>query len=121
MSMTYAPVIRARTPRTVRAAKAEVKKSRIKNIALFMIAPVVGLVYAMLFPLFALGTLAWMACKALIENGTARAALRAAKKLGMLAAAPVLGLLFVATFPLAGLAALAWTGMREPAPVAIRR
>ena len=110
MSMTTTPVVR-----TAAAAK----ESKIKNIALFMIAPLVGLDYAMLFPVFALGTLAWIGGKALIESVAVKAAMRHAKKLAMIASAPVVGLLFVTTFPVAGIAALVWMGVHGTAPVGL--
>lgn len=112
MSMTYTPVTRTRPA-------AAAKESTVKNIALFMIAPFVGLVYAMLFPFFALGTLAWIGGKALIESVAVKAALRHAKKLAMIASAPVVGLLFVTTFPVAGIAALVWMGLRGTAPAGL--
>lgn len=104
------------------SAAATKKESRIKNIALFMVAPFIGLAYAMLFPFFAIGALAWMGGKALIEIAAVRAALRAARKWAMMLAAPVIGLAFVVLLPVAGLATLAWIGLRghEPVRIAIR-
>jgi hypothetical protein len=40
----------------------------VKNVALFLAAPFVGLVYALLFPFIGLGMLGWMGVKALANR-----------------------------------------------------
>lgn len=45
------------------ATAAPVKESRIKNLALFLVAPIIGLAYALAMPFVAIGAIAWIAMK----------------------------------------------------------
>lgn len=73
---------------------------RAKNIALFLIAPFIGLAYLIAFPIVGLGMLAWFAAKAAMKNNTAR-------PIAMVIAAPVIGLAFVTVGPIVAVVALA--------------
>ena len=75
------------------------EESRIKNIALFMVAPFIGLTYAMLFPFIGIGALVWFGCKEL-----------ARMKVVKFVAAPFIGLALVVLLPFVGIATMAWVG-----------
>ena len=95
------------------AIEAVVKENLLKNIALFMLAPFIGLVYAVLLPFVGIGILTQMAVKALVAKvpaaGTALAFL---KNVGKFIAAPFIGLAFIVLLPFVGAAMLAWMGVR---------
>lgn len=101
------------------AAAAAAPDSKLKNIALFLVAPVIGLAYAVLFPFIALGMLAWHAGAALAAVPAVARWLRPFKKAAAFAAAPFIGLAFVLLLPFIGLGTLLWVGLgRRVAPVA---
>ncbi len=85
--------------------KAATAGTHLKNVALFLAAPFVGLVYLMAFPLVGLGMLAWMAGKKLYANEKTRPIVLAI-------AAPFATIAFVTIGPVVGLGALAWIGGR---------
>jgi CheY-like chemotaxis protein len=85
------------------AAVGEKTASRAKNIALFLVAPFVGLAYLLAFPIVGLGMLAWIAGKAAMKNDKVR-------PIACLIAAPFITIAFVTIGPVVGLAALAWIG-----------
>jgi len=87
----------------------------IKNMALFLSAPFIGLLYAVLLPFVGLGMLAWFAGKALSEHPKAREAARFGKFALKLVAAPFIGLAFIIVVPFAAMGMLAWTGARMAA------
>jgi hypothetical protein len=78
-----------------------------KNIALFLAAPVIGLLYLIAMPFVALAALAWVAGKALVAK------IPAIRTAALVIAAPFIGLAFILTAPLLGLGALAWVGTRS--------
>jgi hypothetical protein len=75
----------------------------VKNIALFLVAPFVGLIYLVAFPFVGFAMLAWMAGKALMKN-------RVARTVALTIAAPCVGLAYTIAFPIVGFAMLAWMG-----------
>jgi hypothetical protein len=91
-------------------AEAAATKAAIRNMALFLVSPFIGLLYAILLPFVGLAMLAWFAARAFIESGAALRALRVAKKALLIAVAPFLGLAYMIALPFAGLAMLAWFG-----------
>jgi hypothetical protein len=95
LGMGYAPVLSA-------GGKANLVK-RVKNVALFLAAPFIGLAYLLAFPVIGLGLLAWMAAKAVMKSDKAR-------PVALAIAAPFIGLAFVTMGPLLGLGAAAWFG-----------
>jgi len=112
---TWTPVVieGARTKAVERAAVAPAPAGTgglIKNMALFLSAPFIGLLYAILLPFVGLGMLAWFAGKALYETGKVHKALRLGKRVLMIAAAPFVGLVYLIVLPFAGLGMLAWFG-----------
>ena len=96
--------------RIVRARHTETG-TMIKNMALFLSAPFIGLVYAVLLPFVGLGMLAWFAARAFYESGKAHAALRAGKKTLLWAAACVAGVVYLAAACVARFATLVWAGL----------
>jgi len=85
------------------------KASLLKNMALFLSAPFIGLLYAVLLPFVGIGMLAWVVAEPLLKHERTKDALRFVGFIGQLAAAPFIGLAFVVLFPIVGLAMLAWT------------
>jgi len=77
--------------------------TKAKNIALFLAAPFIGLAYLLAFPVVGLGMIAWIACKALMNNEKAR-------PVALLIAAPLIALVFVAAGPVVALGALVRIG-----------
>ena len=86
------------------------KWSVLKNMALFLSAPFVGLVYAVLLPFVGMGMLAWVGGKALLEQPGTRKVLGFARSTLKFVAAPFVGLAYILIFPFVGLAMLAWQG-----------
>lgn len=86
--------------------------SATKNIALFFLAPFIGLAYMVLFPLAGLVALAVLAGRAAAKYEAVRVTATVAKNVGLAVAAPVLGLAYIVLFPVIGLGALAWIGGR---------
>lgn len=78
----------------------------LRNMALFLSAPFIGLLYAVLLPFVGLGLLAWIAAKPLLERPAVRAGLQTAKAAARLMAAPFVGLAYVVFFPFIAMALL---------------
>lgn len=112
---TWTPVViegsRTKAVEKTVAAPAAGTGGLIRNMALFLSAPFIGLLYAILLPFVGLGMLAWFAGKALYETGKVHKALRIAKRVLMVAAAPFVGLAYLIVLPFAGLGMLAWFGV----------
>jgi hypothetical protein len=96
---------------TTRPAAAEAE-SHLKNIALFAVAPFIGLAYAVLLPFVGLGWLVVMAIKALAAKPITRAALIFIKIIALFVAAPFVGLLYVVMLPFVGATMFAWVGAK---------
>jgi CheY-like chemotaxis protein len=88
------------------AVVAAAPEHRVRNIALFLAAPFIGLAYALALPAVGAAMLVWEGSKALKQSAAARAAIRT---VAMLAVAPFIGLAFALLLPLVGLVVLAWT------------
>jgi CheY-like chemotaxis protein len=88
------------------------KESKLKNIALFIAAPFIGLAYAVLLPLVGTAMLAWIAGKAIVEIAMVRKALNVLKNVALFIAAPFIGLAYAVMFPFVGAAMLAWIGVK---------
>jgi CheY-like chemotaxis protein len=92
----------------------------IKNVALFLAAPFVGLAYILAFPIVGLGMLAWTAIQAQKKKSEEAAKLQpmvpakpsVLKTIAMMIAAPLIGLAFVIAGPIVGLGLLAWFGFQ---------
>ena len=90
----------------------------VKNVALFLAAPFVGLAYILAFPIVGLGMLAWMAVEAQQKKSAqapklaAPAKSSALKSTAMFLAAPFIGLAYVIVGPIVGLGMLLWFGLQ---------
>ncbi|WP_394755898.1 response regulator transcription factor [Rhodoferax sp.] len=86
--------------------------SNLKNMALFLAAPFIGLAYALALPFVGIGMLIWTAVRA---PGTLPAAKKAGGYLLNMAkfvSAPFLGLAYAVLLPLVGLALLVWVAAK---------
>jgi len=87
------------------------KTNRLRSIALFLLAPFIGLAYAVLLPVVGTAALAWMGAQALLTKvPAARTGLRFLKNAGLLVAAPFIGLAYIVLLPFVGIVMLAWIG-----------
>ena len=102
-----APVVTAEVAAPV--VEVVAKENRAKNIALFVAAPFVGLLYIAAAPFVGAAMLAWFGGKALVkairrsENAT---------RIASAIAAPFIGLVFVIALPIIGIGALGWVGTK---------
>lgn len=104
-----APEVVARAVEPVQIEVVE-EESRIKNIALFLAAPFIGLLYAVMLPLVGLAMLAWTGWKALNGLPAGRKAIKNVKNVALLVAAPFIGLVYAVSLPFVGTAMLLWVG-----------
>ena len=88
------------------------KHGTLVNMLLFLSAPFIGLLYAVLLPFVGLGMLAWIGDKAAMESPKVREGVAFATFMAKLVFAPLIGLGYVIAYPFVGLALLAWTGAR---------
>jgi CheY-like chemotaxis protein len=92
----------------------------IKNVALFLAAPFVGLAYILAFPIVGLGMLAWTAVQAQKKKTEEAAKLQPAapakpsalKSAALMLAAPFIGLAYIIVGPIVGLGLLLWFGFQ---------
>jgi len=114
--VTRAPAAKLYVVTTTATAKAPAaareERHALKNIALFFLAPFIGLAYILLFPLAGLVALAVLAGRVAAKYEAVRVTATVAKNVGLAVAAPVLGLAYIVLFPVIGLGALAWIGGR---------
>ena len=89
----------------LRNTNAAVIGKHAKNVALFLIAPFIGLAYLLAFPVIGFGMLAWIAAKAVMKSEKAR-------PVAMVIAAPIVTLVFVTVGPIVALGALASMGVK---------
>jgi hypothetical protein len=120
-----AAVAVARAPKlyvvpTTAPAEAAPAGGTVKNIALFLAAPFLGLFYIVALPIVGIGVLAVLAVRAAAKLPMVRTLGLALKHIGMLVAAPFIGLAYVVFFPVVCLALLAWTGGRALAGTNMR-
>ena len=116
---TPAMIVKARRPATRRPAtrtEARATWTPLRNMALFLMAPFVGLLYVVLLPFVGIGMLAWFAARTFVETGRLATTLRVARKVLLVAAAPFIALAYVIAMPFVGLALLAWAAIK-PAPL----
>lgn len=77
-----------------------------KSIALFVAAPLIGLVYAVAFPFVGLAMLAWLGIRAMPKK---------VKNVVLFFASPFIGLAYALAFPFVGLGMAVWFGARAMA------
>jgi CheY-like chemotaxis protein len=91
----------------------------VKNVALFLAAPFVGLAYILTFPIVGLGMLVWTAMQAQQKKSAEAATLplkattsSVMKSTAVFLAAPFIGLAYVIVGPIVGLGMLLWFGFQ---------
>jgi len=84
----------------------------VKNIALFVAAPFIGLAYIVALPFVGIGALAYFAWSAGNKDGKFKAFAVALKHVAMVMAAPFFGLAYMILFPFIGIALLLWMGSK---------
>ena len=89
-----------------------VKENNLKNIALFMAAPFIGLIYALFLPVVGLAMLAWIGGKAALKTQVVRNTPRYLKNVALFIAAPFIGLAYAVALPFVGMAMLVWVGCK---------
>lgn len=82
----------------------------VKNIALFIAAPFIGLAYIVALPFVGIGALAYFAFSAGNKSGKFKAFAVTLKHVAMVIAAPFFGLAYMILFPFIGMALLLWMG-----------
>ncbi len=99
-----------RTTNTIRTRTIAITHAA-KNVALFLLAPFIGLIYAVLLPFVGIAMLLWTAAKALAASGALGRTTHFLKALAVLLAAPFIGLVYVLSFPFVGIAMLLWSAV----------
>jgi hypothetical protein len=89
-------------------AEAEAAGGLLKNIALFLAAPFIGLVYIIALPFVGIAAVALLTARAAAKFAAVRAAGDVLRAVGAALAAPAIGLAFVVFSHFIGLGALAW-------------
>ena len=84
---------------------------RALNIGLFLLAPFIGLFYAMALPFVGLAMLAIIGGKALVKTQAFPVILAKAKSVTLFVAAPFIGLAYAMAMPFIGLGMLAYVGI----------
>lgn len=92
------------------AAKAGGVLGLLRNIALFVAAPFIGLAYIVALPFVGIGALAYFAFSAGNTNGRFKLFAQLMKHTAMVIAAPFFGLAYMILFPFIGIALLLWMG-----------
>lgn len=81
-------------------------EKQLLNVALFLLAPFIGLVYAMALPFVGIGMFLVVGAKAFAKT----AAFPVMKRVALFIAAPFIGLAYAMAFPFLGLGMMAWVG-----------
>lgn len=85
-------------------------RSAVRQVAMLVAAPFIGLGFVIAFPFAGLALLAWTAIRAMLERETRLA--RFVRNVGLFFAAPFIGLAYAIALPFVGLGMLAWHGYR---------
>jgi len=102
----------ATKPVLVTTRPAAATESHLKQVALFAVAPFIGLAYAILLPFVGLGYLVVQAARAIAARYAGTRTYKTLRHVGLIAAAPFIGLAYIVALPFAGFAALAWIGTK---------
>jgi CheY-like chemotaxis protein len=100
------------SPPAQEAAGPVQKESHLKNVALLLAAPFIGLLYAVLLPVVGLAMLGWIGAKALLKTQAVRKAPSYLKNVALFISAPFVGLVYAIMLPFVGMAMLVWMGAR---------
>jgi CheY-like chemotaxis protein len=124
IEQSAARVFETRVPETAPAIEAPVvpvapvapepvrQRGTLVNMLLFLSAPFVGLLYAVLLPFVGLGMLAWIGGKAAWGEPRMREAARFTGFMLKVVGAPFIGLAYILAYPFVGLAMLLWSGAK---------
>lgn len=88
------------------------KESHLKKVGLFLAAPFIGLLYAMMLPFVGIGTIAYLAAKAFAKTKTAAKLMVFTRQTASLIISPIVGLAYALLMPIAGVATMAWMGIK---------
>ena len=99
------------TNANITRTEAVANENTAKNVALFLVAPFIGLAYAVLLPFVGIAMLLVTGTKALVAAGALAYAGRLVKNMALFVAAPFIGLVYAVTFPFVGIAMLLWTAV----------
>lgn len=88
------------------------KPNGFKSAALFLAAPFIGLVFALLLPVVGISMLAWTAGKALVQSQAAKRTPSYLKNVALFVFAPFIGLAYAVMLPVVGTAMLVWAGVQ---------
>lgn len=88
------------------------RESHLKKVGLFLAAPFVGLLYAVMLPFVGIGTLAYLAAKAFAKTKTAAKLMAFTRQTASLIISPIVGLAYALLMPIAGVATMAWMGIK---------
>jgi len=94
------------------AAEAPAEGSVLKNVALFLVSPFIGLAYIVAFPFVGLAVMAMLLARVAAKFTAVKLVLRTAKATAMVVGAPFIGLAYVVFFPFVALGALVWVGAK---------
>ena len=106
--------VRARAPKLYVVADNEPVEApataggTLKNVALFLAAPFIGLAYIVALPIVGLAVMAVLLGQVAAKFNAVKTAARVGKTVGLTVAAPFIGLAYVVFFPFIGLGALLW-------------
>jgi CheY-like chemotaxis protein len=100
----------AAVPAEMPAAEAGGALGLVRNIALFVAAPFIGLAYIIALPFVGIGALAYFAWRAGSKSDRLKVTAVTLKHIAMILAAPFFGLAYMILFPFIGLALLLWMG-----------
>lgn len=99
------------TNANITRTQAVANENTAKNVALFLVAPFIGLAYAVLLPFVGIAMLLLTAAKALVAAGALAYAARLVKEVALVIAAPFIGLVYAVTFPFVGIAMILWAAV----------
>ncbi|MCC6473185.1 MAG: response regulator [Burkholderiales bacterium] len=108
------PVVEARPQEAATAPAAPV--SALRNLALFLAAPFIGLAYMLAFPVVGMGMLVWTATGNWRKKASVRRVGAVLRHAGVLVAAPFIALACVIAFPFVGLGMLIYVGLQALRP-----
>jgi CheY-like chemotaxis protein len=104
-----APIVAPEVAVAAPVGATEVTKGNpLKNVALFLAAPFISLIYALTLPMVGMAMLLWIGAQALYANPKARKVLLQAKSVALFVAAPFIGLVYALALPLIGVVMLVW-------------
>ena len=112
-SVPAIPAPQPELPLAAARVEAVEKVNNFKNVALFMAAPFIGLLYALFLPIIGIAMLAWVGGQAFVKLSSVRKTGIFLKNVALFAAAPFIGLAYAVLLPFVGMAMLVWVGVQS--------